>query len=299
MLADRISMNIGKGFAISPPPTMVARLARKSQIAFTHVKYLEPKRGLSTASPPEQAFVINVPLIPARFSTVSIDGKRQSVVQSPGKAYLFDLMSRTECSLDAIYECVRIHLPQASIDDMTYEKGLRRVGGLFAKSLGQEDPILFRFALTMLPAIANSTQVTTAFVEYMALALHEHIIHTYGGLPAVSRTVGGLAPWQIRRARDFIEANMTGDPSIIELSRECEISAGYFARAFRVSLGMTPHQWITKRRIARAKSLMTQSAESLAEISLMCGFVDQSHLGRHFLREVGMSPAQWRRSQRT
>jgi AraC-like DNA-binding protein len=200
--------------------------------------------------------------------------------------------------LDAIYECVRIHLPQASIDDMSYQKGLRRVGGLFAKSLGQEDPILFRFALTMLPAIANSTQVTTAFVEYMALALHEHIIYTYGGLPEGNRTVGGLAPWQIRRARDFIEANLTRDPSIIALSRQCEISPGYFARAFRVSLGMRPHQWITKRRIARAKSLMTQSTESLAEISLMCGFVDQSHLGRHFLREVGISPAQWRRRQR-
>jgi AraC family transcriptional regulator len=297
-LADRISMNIGNGFKVPPPPTLTAQVAHKSQIAFSHVKCLEPKRGLSTPSPQEQAFVLNVPLISARFSTVVIDQKRQSVVQSPGDVYLFDLSSQTSASLDTVYEWVRFHIPQASLDDLAYEKGLRRVGGLFAKSFGQKDPLLYGFALTMLPAIANPTQVSIAFVEYMALALHEHVIRRYGGLPEKNRAVGGLAPWQIRRVREFIDTHLTGDPSIAELSRECEISAGYFARAFRLSLGITPHQWITKKRISRAKSLMTKSDESLAEISLMCGFVDQSHFGRHFLTEEGISPGRWRRRQR-
>ncbi|WP_419758842.1 helix-turn-helix domain-containing protein [Acidisoma sp.] len=58
---------------------------------------------------------------------------------------------------------------------------------------------------------------------------------------------------------------------------------------------MTPHQWIIQRRISRAKSLMRETNMSLVEISLSCGFVDQSHLGRHFTRVVGATPAQWRR----
>jgi AraC-like DNA-binding protein len=233
----------------------------------------------------------------AKYSVVSIDGKRQSVVQSPGMAYLFDLTSRNEVSLDAIYDSIRFHIPQASIDDAAYEKGLPRVGGLHAKSLGQDDPILYGLALALLPAIADPVRATTAFLEYVALAVHDHVIHTYGGVPRGIRTASGLAPWQVGRVCDFIEANLAGDPSIVALSQECGISASYFARAFRASFGMAPHQWITKRRIARAKLLMRQSTESLAEISLVCGFFDQSHLGRLFLREEGLSPAQWRRRQ--
>jgi AraC-like DNA-binding protein len=297
VLSERISTAISKGFKIPPPPTIAARLAGTSQIAFSHFKNQEAKPGLSIPSDREEAFVFNVPLQSARYSLVSIDGRGQSVVQSPGKAYLFDLTSKNEVSLDAIYDSVRFHLPQTAIGNLAYEKGLRRVGGLYAKYLGQEDQILYRLALTMLPAIIDSMQVTTAFVEYMALALHDHVIHTYGGLPRGIRVTGGLAPWQIRRACDFIEANLAEDPSIAVLSQDCGISASYFARAFRISLGMTPHQWITKRRIERAKLLMSQSSESLAEISLSCGFVDQSHLGRHFLKEEGLSPARWRRRQ--
>ncbi|MBR1220647.1 helix-turn-helix transcriptional regulator [Bradyrhizobium sp. U87765 SZCCT0131] len=155
--------------------------------------------------------------------------------------------------------------------------------------------MLYHLALTIGPAILNEVQVTTAFMEYIALAVHDHVIYTYGNFQRGARATGGLAPWQARRACDFIEAKLADDPSISELSRECGISASYFARAFRATLGMTPHQWITRRRIERAKSLMAQSVESLAEIAVMCGFVDQSHLGRHFLRLEGVSPAQWRR----
>ncbi|NTH68541.1 helix-turn-helix transcriptional regulator [Agrobacterium rhizogenes] len=299
MLADRVSVAIGRGYNIPPPPTVAARIAGASEIAFSHFKSLEPQPGLSVPSPREEAFVFNVPLAPARYPIVSIDGRRQSVVQDPGKAYLFDLTSRNEVSLDTTYDSIRIHLPQTAIDCMAYEKGLPRVGGLRALCLGQDDAVLYHLALTLRPTILHSVPVTTAFMEYIALALHDHVIYTYGDIRRGTRASGGLTPWQVRRACDFIEANLADDPSIAELSRECGISASYFARAFRVTLGMTPHQWITSRRIERAKSLMVQTMESLAEIAIMCGFVDQSHLGRHFLRLDGISPAQWRRRRYT
>lgn len=298
MLADRISRAIGKGFNIPPVPTIAAGAASASQIAFSHFKHNSPQTGFSTPSAREEAFVFNIPLIPARYSRVCIDGLGQSVVQMPGKAYLFDLTSRTEVSLDTAYDAVRVHLPQAAIDDLAYEKGLRRVGGLYAKALGQEDEILYRLAQALLPAITNAQQVTTAFVEYLALAFHAHVIYQYGGVARGRAAKGGLAPWQVHRSCDLIEAQLAGDPSIAMLSAECGLSASQFARSFRVSIGMTPHQWIMKRRVARAKALLAQTSTGLAEIALISGFVDQSHMGRIFLRESGFSPAEWRRRQR-
>jgi AraC family transcriptional regulator len=90
-----------------------------------------------------------------------------------------------------------------------------------------------------------------------------------------------------------------GDPSIVVMAAECDISMSYFARAFRASIGMTPHQWIIHRRVARAKTLIQDTTLTLVEIALLCGFVDQSHLGRHFLRQAGVTPAQWRRDRRS
>lgn len=298
MLADRISTAIGKGFKIPPVPTITATLAGTSQIAFSHFKNGAPQPGFSTPSPREEAFVFNIPLIPARFSRVCINGNGQSVIQSPGKAYLFDLTARTEVSLDTVYEAVRVHLPQAAIDNLAYEQGLRRIGGLYAKELGQDDEILYRLAQAMLPAIINAEQVTITFVEHLALAFHTHVIYKYGGVPRGSSAKGGLAPWQIRRSCELIEANLADDPSIAMLSAECGLSASHFVRAFRASLSMAPHQWILKRRVERARTLLTQTDTGLAEISLMCGFYDQSHLGRIFRRETGISPTEWRRRQR-
>jgi len=168
VLADRVSQAVGKGFNIPPPPSMSVRVSGSSEIAFSHFKSVELQQGLSLPSPREEAFVFNVPLAPARYSIVSIDGLRQSVVQDPGKVYLFDLTSKNEVSLDTAYDSVRIHLPQNALDNMAFEKGLPRVGGLWSGQLGQEDRTLHLIAQMVLPTILGSVQLTTAFMEYCA-----------------------------------------------------------------------------------------------------------------------------------
>jgi AraC family transcriptional regulator len=104
-----------------------------------------------------------------------------------------------------------------------------------------------------------------------------------------------LASWQIRRACEFIEARLEGDPSIAEIARECRLSASHFARAFRQTVGMPPHRWLMQRRIQRAKELLATGELPLANIALACGFVDQSHLSRIFTQQVGSTPGRWRR----
>src|SRR5262249_9541381 len=110
---------------------------------------------------------------------------------------------------------------------------------------------------------------------------------------------GGLAPWQLRRAYEFIDDNLNADPSIAEVAQQCRLSSSYFSRAFRRTSGFSPHRWLTKRRIDRAKELLCEPDLRLAEIAQGCGFVDQSHFARVFSRSEGCSPGQWRRMRRT
>ena len=297
VLADRVSEAVSKRFKMPPPPTIQARIAGSAQLAISRFSNSVSKPGLSGPPEREEAFILNVPLIPARYSVVSINGNVQSVVQSPGKAYLFDLTNRNEVSLDALHDSILFHIPRLTLESKALEAGLGRVNGLYAKQMGEDDPVLHHLALALLPAIMKPTQVATAFVEYVALAVHDHAARTYGGLKSTARTTGGLTTWQIRRAIDFIEENLGGDPSISALSKECGLSPSHFARAFRASFGAAPHQWIIKRRVTRAKSLIAQGQRSLADIAFTCGFSDQSHLGRRFLKQEGVSPAEWRHLQ--
>jgi AraC-like DNA-binding protein len=108
--------------------------------------------------------------------------------------------------------------------------------------------------------------------------------------------VGGLTPLQLRRVRDSIDARLDQDITLAQLAGDCGLSTSHFARAFVRSTGTPPHRWLTQRRIERAKALMHTEA-SLAEIALMCGFSDQSHLTRVFAQTVGVTPGRWRGTQ--
>jgi AraC family transcriptional regulator len=76
------------------------------------------------------------------------------------------------------------------------------------------------------------------------------------------------------------------------------LSSGYFARAFKRSTGVPPYQWLTKMRGERVKELLKDPRCELADIALLCGFVDQSHLTRVFSRSEGYGPGRWRRLHR-
>jgi AraC-like DNA-binding protein len=124
-------------------------------------------------------------------------------------------------------------------------------------------------------------------------------VRAYGSVPVGRQNVGGgLASWQLQRARDFMIANLAGDPSIAEVANECRLSSGYFTRAFKQTTGMPPYRWLTKQRVERAKELLLDPRQELADIAQLCGFVDQSHFTRVFSRSEGHSPGRWRRLYR-
>jgi AraC family transcriptional regulator len=108
---------------------------------------------------------------------------------------------------------------------------------------------------------------------------------------------GGLAPWQLRRAMDFMRADLSGNISLEQLASVCELSANYFARAFKKCTGVPPHRWLIEMRLEKAKDLLLNTKTPLAEVAVACGFADQSHLTKTFRRATGNTPAEWRRER--
>jgi AraC-like DNA-binding protein len=278
----------------------VARTASKYPIAFTHLKSEQPLRGRSASVPREEAFSIHVPLSLPFFTDLWIDGKFTGNPPAPlGCAYLYDLRDNPVVSLETSFDSFRFYVSQAALDELAYDRGLRRVGGLHARILGGQDLVMYGMAQSLAAAMEEIRGCTSLFADHVALAFHDHVIRAYGNVPVGDQTMrGGLAPWQVRRAEEFIDANLDGDPSIAQLASECGLSRSYFTRAFRQAMGMPPHQWLTKRRVEQAKQLMQEGRLGLVEIAIASGFADQSHFTRVFCRSEGLSPGAWRRLHR-
>ncbi|HWZ05343.1 MAG TPA: AraC family transcriptional regulator [Bradyrhizobium sp.] len=99
-------------------------------------------------------------------------------------------------------------------------------------------------------------------------------------------------------AKEYLATNLSGDILIADVAKACGLSRGHFTRSFRITTGMAPHKWLLLRRIQQAKTLLLESSIATAEIAVICGFADQSHLTRVFTRHVGTPPSGWRREHK-
>jgi transcriptional regulator GlxA family with amidase domain len=106
-----------------------------------------------------------------------------------------------------------------------------------------------------------------------------------------------LAPWQVRRVLAHVEANLSTRIRNKDLATIAHLSTYHFNVAFRNSVGNSPHEYLIRRRMERARGLMLSTDKTLSEIAIECGLADQPHLTRLFRRFAGESPAAWRRAR--
>jgi transcriptional regulator of acetoin/glycerol metabolism/AraC-like DNA-binding protein len=109
---------------------------------------------------------------------------------------------------------------------------------------------------------------------------------------------GGLPPGALRRVREYIDIHLSDRTQLTELATVAGVSVHHFAREFKRSTGVTPHDYLMQRRIDRAREMLARTGWSLSEVAFAAGFSDQSHMSRHFRRLLGMTPGQFRWSQR-
>ena len=112
-----------------------------------------------------------------------------------------------------------------------------------------------------------------------------------------SNRAGQLAPWQIRRVTEYLAAHLSDDIQLQTVSDLVKLSRSYFSRAFKISTGHAPHQWLLQARIAKAKELLVEGDLPLAQIAVDIGFADQAHFTRTFGRVVGQTPRTWQRTR--
>lgn len=214
---------------------------------------------------------------------------------------LYDLRAQRARGVRESFHAIDFYLPRKALDALADDSGSAHIDELrHQPGMPLKDSVA--------RALLRSIQSTLAapphernelFVDHVAMALATHVAYTYGGMrPRPAPSIGSLAPWQERRAKELLAANLAANITLDDLARECRLSIRHFTRAFRGSTGMSPRAWLMCRRIEKAKGLLMSSPRVLSDVALDCGFADQSHFTRTFQRMVGISPGAWRRLYR-
>jgi AraC family transcriptional regulator len=289
---------LGQVFHLKKAPALITRSLRSAELAVTETRDDNPARMLSGSFPSEDAYLVSLKL--RDYLDCECWERGRCVIKTDiraGATYLYDVKRDPRYVIDKPFHSLFFYLPRSALDDIAKQGGSQRIGELgYQPGIGHDDGVVRHLGASLLEALHRSDETNQLFIDHMMLALTAHVAQTYGGLtPAAKPSRSGLAPWQVKRACERLDSDLGGTLSLQQVAAEFDLSVSHFSRAFRISTGLPPHQWLLRQRVKAAKQLMTVRGLPLAEIAVSAGFANQSHLTKVFSALVGVSPAAWRR----
>ena len=165
----------------------------------------------------------------------------------------------------------------------------------FNKYYVEQDDLVLNIGLALLAEAESENPGGKLYADSLTQSLTLHLIRNYTeGGHCVEWQNGGLSGYKLKRVTDFINDNFEEDLGLADLATVAGLSQFHFARSFRKSTGQTPQQYLTHRRIERAKELLSNDELPIVEVSLRSGFKNQSHFTTLFRKYTSLTPKHWR-----
>jgi AraC-like DNA-binding protein len=252
----------------------------------------------STLSASSQGFVIGMATSQANLILFVPDPKEQggSVDDSTG-ANLLEAVGRL------LPKGMAVRFLRIDNDDLQRRLGIFRDRAgpdrcLFLDLRSQADAAIEELARALLRIDGMDEHFGEIYASAVGLAIAARLLgHDHRHDPfRPKRSCGALPRWRLRRALEYIDANLAESISLGDLAAVTGLSPMHFAAQFRMSTGIRPHEYLLRRRVERSRELLLQHDSSIVDVALSVGFQTQSHFTTVFKRFVGATPHQWRRS---
>jgi AraC family transcriptional regulator len=193
-----------------------------------------------------------------------------------------------------------VRIPQDLLTQVAQESGFDPEKVLVNNRFQIRDPQIEQLAWALKGEMDCQYESGRLYLDSLGVAMASRLLHRHSSASQIRTTAsrGGLPGAKLRRVLGFIEDNLANSLSLPEIAAASGLSISHCQRAFRQSVGVSVHQYVIRRRVERAESLLTQEKLSVAQIALEVGFAHQSHLAIHMRRLRGVTPTRHRRSTR-
>ena len=164
----------------------------------------------------------------------------------------------------------------------------------FATQRAVFDETVARYVDAFCAELESDSSNGLLYAETLTIGFVLHLLTTYGiAKPKVPLPRGKLNPYQLRSVVEFVMSHLDEDVSLLTLAETAHVSPFHFARQFRKTVNVSPHQFVLQQRIQKSINLIKIGKLPLAQIALESGFYDQAHFTRAFRRVLGTTPAQY------
>ena len=194
--------------------------------------------------------------------------------------------------VDEPHEVLLAAIPDAVVRAKLDEVGIRGdpFEGLYGRILGTNGH--FAVLRSMWRAMSEGGAANSLYVDGCMVSL-------LGMFCAIAQTSPSWLPPVLEDARldrvvDFIEAHFAEPVVMGDLAKVAGMSTIQFSRAFKKAVGMTPHAFLTRRRLTQAKLLLRSSKLTITEVAFSSGFGSSAHFASVFSRKIGTTPSHYR-----
>ena len=241
---------------------------------------------------PLVSFVLNGP-VPFTRTVNGISLEKKFV---PGTFGIVPAGAPFDARADKPLESLQLYVRQEIVEEIAIEiaKGdPERVE--IIPEFGAADPLLEQLAFAIYEAAQESSPCSKHYADHLGRAFAARLVQKHSTATIQSSRPKGLSERQLQRVSEYVEANLGMELSLSDLAKVSNLSPSHFAKLFKKSTGCSPYQFLMRRRIERARHLLTSTNATIGQIAIDCGFGDQMHLTLTFKKMTGATPATFRK----
>lgn len=218
----------------------------------------------------------------------------------PGAVYAIPWSCDRFAAWNTNYRFPSIAVPRKWVRDFLDGAGVGSEDSVVKGSkLAAEDPVIAILIRKLVDAHTNSGRAVDDLDDLycdQSIGLIISALMRAGGEREIDNSRG--PHWRIRRAMEFVEAQGLRPIVLDDMAHAAGLSKFHFSRSFKSATGYTPHEWVLRHRLAKARELLMNSNLPIADIARSTGFASASRFGDLFKRRFGKTPRAWREAGR-